>query len=73
MPMTVTQAHDAAMASLPESGAMLFDEWITSCVEQGIEREVLRSWPRWKAQGEIVTYVQNTDHGLEHMIKRGGE
>lgn len=69
--LTGTDAMQAALDIIPESGAMPFEEWIDKCVAKGVEREMLREWPKWKARGQVVTSLEKTDSGLVHLISRG--
>lgn len=72
MPMSVSEAKAKALSILPESGPMPFEAWIDEAVVQGVEREILRSWPTWKARGEVRTALSRDAQGvLLHTIERG--
>lgn len=68
---TTEEATRIALDILPESGGMLFSEWIDKCVAAGVEREMLRSWPNWKARGLVATKLEQAANGVQHFIMRG--
>ena len=60
-----------ALYLLPASGDMLFTEWIDKAVAAGVDREVLRSWPNWRARGMVRTHLIKKGDELRHVIERG--
>ena len=73
MPLTPAESRQAALDALPASGSMSFDQWIDECVSQGVEREVLRQWPQWRAQGMIHTSIRREGGQTLHLVSKGGE
>lgn len=72
MPLSPAESRQAALDILPASGTMSFDEWVDQCVAGGVEREVLRQWPHWRAQGLIHTSVRREGDQNLHLVSRGG-